>query len=51
MKEGETARVSCPSNLAWGSSVHSAPLDHSPIPANSDIDFYLEVVKCNSSPK
>lgn len=51
LKPGQVARVECPSYLAWGSSVHPAPLDHSPIPANSDIDFYLEVLKCNNNPK
>jgi len=50
LKQGAKDTLHCPSFYAWGSAHTQSPLGGEPIPANSDIDFEIEVVECNREP-
>ena len=50
LKPGAKARISCPSELVNGGAKLQAPLGGDWIPANSDMDFDVEVKFCNHTP-
>ena len=50
LHEGDTATLKCPSYLSWGAAFTQAPLGGEPIPLNTDVNFVLEVEKCDRNP-
>lgn len=50
LKKGTKARLSCPSDLAWGGAHTPAPVGGEEIPIHSDIDFDIEILDCNRTP-
>ena len=48
---GDKAHVSCPAKLVYGTSLEIAPLGDDAVPKNSDVDFEIEVLKCNIPPQ
>jgi len=50
LNSGTKATLHCPSFYAWGGAYTQAPLGGEPIPLNTDVNFEIEVVNCNSTP-
>ena len=51
LRQGDKAKLSCPSHYVWGGAYTPAPLGGEPIPLHSDIKFDIEVVECNRTPE
>jgi len=50
LHKGDSARLSCPSYLAWGGAFTQSPLGGDPIPLHSNIRFDIDILDCNRQP-
>lgn len=50
LKPGASAKIHCPSEFVYGGASVQAPLGGDWIPANSDMDFEVDVKFCNHTP-
>jgi hypothetical protein len=50
LKQGDKAKLSCPSYYVYGGAFTWAPVGGEPVPEHSDVDFEIEILECSHTP-